>query len=268
MPLLKAQPHRPATRDAIVLDLGDLGRQAAKLRSHAEAQAETILAEARAEAARLTAGAAEAGERRGYEAGFARGQTDGTQQGRAEAAESFGQQLTELQSSWSAAAQEHDTLAKAARQEATSTALQLAAALAEKVIHRCVEHDHELIVRQVRSALDHVLEPTRVRIHIHPDDRPTLDEVLPAMVKALDVVEHAELVKDATVGRGGCVVQAGPATIDATVQTQLDRLSTLLLGDQKGNPPTTPKAIADAASASSPPDPSEPSDTPDTPDAP
>lgn len=236
MPLLKAQTHQRASKDAVVLDLGDLGRQAAKLRAIAEAKAETILARARDEAEQLTTGATEAGDRRGYAEGLERGRAEGLEQGKTQALQQHAQQLQQVQQNWSTAIAEYEQRFLDCEREATATALQLAVKLAEKVIHRCVDTENTLIVEQVRAALAYVLEPTRVKVRVHPDDRAPLAEAMPGLVDELDQVAHAEVVDDADVSRGGCVVHAGPATIDAQVETQLDRLASLLLGHPRPCP--------------------------------
>ena len=42
MPVLRNQQSRPAMKDAVVLDLGDIGAQAEKLRRAAEAKAQIM----------------------------------------------------------------------------------------------------------------------------------------------------------------------------------------------------------------------------------
>ena len=55
MPVLKQSGSRLAIKEAVVLDLGDLGRQAAQLRLAAEAKAAKIIGEAEKEAGQLVA---------------------------------------------------------------------------------------------------------------------------------------------------------------------------------------------------------------------
>jgi len=71
MALIKAAQTGDLQREAIVLDLGDLRRQAADLRAAAEATAERIVDEARRQAKALTDGAAERGHAEGLERGKA-----------------------------------------------------------------------------------------------------------------------------------------------------------------------------------------------------
>jgi len=45
----------------------------------------------------------------------------------------------------------------------------------------------------------------------------------------LGVCEHADLREDVAVGRGGCVVRSARGSIDATIETQLERIAATLL---------------------------------------
>ena len=240
MPILKSKTHRDASKDAVVLDLGDLGRQAAKLRAMAEAKAEGILSDARVQAQKLTAGATEAGDQRGYEQGLERGRLEGREQGKAEALSQHAEQFRQLQQRWSDAIAEQEKRFIDCEREAKAAALQLAVKLAEKVIQRSVETDDDLISRQLQEALSHVLEPARVKIQIHPDDRDTLHAAMPGLVESINHVTHADLIDNPNLTRGGCVVSAGPAVIDAQIETQLGRLASLLLGEPRPCPPTQP----------------------------
>ena len=91
MALIKQAESAGATREAIVLNLGDLRREADRLRSDALAERDRILAEARAERDRILEGAAERGYEDGYREGFAKGveqgQSDGAEKAYAECVE-------------------------------------------------------------------------------------------------------------------------------------------------------------------------------------
>ena len=68
MAVIKSRQSDPLMHDAVVLDLGDLNRQAAEIIERAEAEASVIVADAREEAARLVGEASG----RGHEEGLTR----------------------------------------------------------------------------------------------------------------------------------------------------------------------------------------------------
>ena len=258
MPILKTKTHRSAEKDAVVLDLGDLGRQAAKLRAIAEAKAEAILTAARDEATRLTQGAAEAGDQRGYAEGLERGRAEGFEAGKAEAKAQLTKELAALHTQWSDAVASYEERFALLEREARAATLELAVKLAEKVTHRRIDADATLVIDQLAAAFSHVLEPARVKVRIHPQDRPTLAEAMPHLLERFDHVAHAELIDDDTVGRGGCVLSNGPCTIDARIDLQLDRLASLLLGPPPAEAPEASKADVDADVPGPNPDPRPP----------
>jgi flagellar assembly protein FliH len=226
--------------DAIVLDLGDLRRQATDLRGQAEAQAKRILADAREQARRLTEGAEAIGRQAGFDAGYAAGLEEGNKVGHVGGLAQASAALMKLQEAWIAAAQTWDEQRRQMVLEAQQSVLELAVEMARKIVQRVPRIDPSIVVDQVSAALDHVTRPCDVVITIHPQDRPLVEQALPALVRNLSQTQHASLAEDANIAPGGCVVTYGRGQIDATLKTQLDRLVHTLLGDEP--PITTPPA--------------------------
>lgn len=243
MPVLKAKtPQTPATpKGAVVLNLGDLQADADRLREAARAEAEQILERAReqgrAEAERLHAEARAAGEACGREAGHA----EGLEAGRAEAAAAWEAQLQGLNDGWLEALVGFETHAVSAAQAAERGVIELALKLAEKVVHRHVETvGAAALVDQARAALALVLDPCKLRLRVSEADHESgvLASALPEVLDRARQAEAVELIPDGAITPGGCVVEHGHGTIDATLETQLARLAELLLGgDQASSSP-------------------------------
>ena len=81
MPIIKADNAVNLVRDAVVLDFGDLSRQAARLRAKAEARASQIMTNAEAQAAQLIEGAEAVGFDQGRTEGFEQGKQEGLAEG-------------------------------------------------------------------------------------------------------------------------------------------------------------------------------------------
>ena len=73
-----------------------------------------------------------------------------------------------------------------------------------------------------------MLRPTDVTVSINPADRAALEEAMPRLAAGLPNLTHVRLVDDLGVTRGGCVISYGHGRIDATIETQFDRLVELL----------------------------------------
>lgn len=253
MAVIKSQNAQTLLKDAVVLDLGDLRRQAAALQQAAQAQARRIIVQAQEEAARLTAGAHakgfEKGLREGLDKGTQQGLTEGRKQGHAQALEQTSAQVQQLQQAWIAAAGAWDAQRQEMDRQARSAVLDLALALAEKIVHRTVHVDRGVVVDQVAAAMNCLLRPMDVTVRIHPADREILQEAMPGLLAQFPQFRHVHLLEDAAVGRGGCVLTHGQGQIDARVQTQLSRIAELLLPEPET--PTNPaldRAGSDSAS--------------------
>lgn len=235
MALIKGAASGSMTHDVIVLDLGDLRKQADELLSRARASAQHIIVEAKAEAAQLRSGADKQGHAEGHETGHAEGLEVGRAQGHAQAMAEAKEQLDRLQQSWTAAIESWEADRREMMIDARQSLLELALAVAKKVVHRTPHVKPDAVVDQIHAAIDYVVRPGDITIRIHPDDRAFVAEALPAIVQAAGQVHHAELVDDASIGRGGCVIAYGKGTIDATLDGQLDRIIETMMPAQTGN---------------------------------
>lgn len=260
MTVLKGEQARSATRQAIVMDMNDLQRQAAVIIARAGERARQIieasrtandgqLAGMRAEAAE----AAEAGRRAGFEAGVAEGREEGRRQG----AEEAGAEMTaavaamgRIEQTWIAAAGQWDEQRRRIQREAERAVIEFAMAMTRKIIHRAVVCN-DVVVDQVAAALSHVLRPMDLVIRIDPSDRESVERELPRLVAAVAGLEHVRLVDDPAVGRGGCVIDCAQGRIDATVQTQLNRVVELMVpaGDEPAPEPSEAPRDADQQAA-------------------
>ena len=287
MPVLKQQRSTPLIRDAVVLDLGDLGRQAEVLKAAAQQRAQRILQEAREEAKRITEGAAETGRAEGHAQGLEQGLAEGREQGRAQALAEGQSQVEQVTQTMAAVASDWQQHRAAIEAEARAGVLRFALKFAEKLTHRVIEVHPEVVVDQVAAALRQVLEPTDVVIHTHPEDRPILEEVLPGMLQNLSQIHHVSCYEDEAVGRGGCVLGLQGGEIDATLDTQIRRIVELVAPETlepadppfeeadvvgEASDPAQPVGSADAADAAAPGPPDPPpapprSDPPPSPDA-
>ena len=262
MPVIKRDGAKDLVKDAIVLDLADIVQQGEALRRAARQDAERIIAEAQAERERLIADADATGHAQGLARGLTEGQAKGEAQGRAAAEASTRDRLDALQANWATALEEFithkDHLVVACKQDV----LRLAISIAERIVHRTIQHDPGVIEDQIESALHLVAKPTRAVIAVAPGDLELAREVLPGVVSRLEGVEHAEIIEDDSLSAGACVLRAeAGGEVDASISTQLVRIAELLVpgisaGASGGTAGTTVKSETgedeDEASSGSP----------------
>jgi flagellar assembly protein FliH len=113
--------------------------------------------------------------------------------------------------------------------------VELALAVADKVIAREARVDREIVLNVARAALSEVHDATDLRIHAHPDDVALLEarwqEMLPR-----SMAEHSELVADDLVDRGGVVVETRIGFADSQLKTRLNQIVTAFQAVLDGEP--------------------------------
>ncbi len=229
MPLIKNANSAGLIKSAVVLDLGDLDRQAKRIVEQAREQAKTIRDEAKQKADALVAGA----DAKGYEQGMQRGLTEGKELGRREGREELldelRPQLEQLIQSWADALNQWDAQRGEMLLSAREDVLAFAVAMAEKIVFRTIEADDSIIEDQLAESLALLSKPSNVAIRINPQDRDLVEEVLPELLRATTDCRHATITDDPTMTRGGCIVRTIGGEVDATIETQLDRIVEAIL---------------------------------------
>ena len=103
-------------------------------------------------------------------------------------------------------------------------AVQLAMAIAERMIHREISLDRGLLCGMARVALDRLGEHASATIRLHPDDF--------AAVSAGQTSDWAndqiKVIPDSIVSRGGCLLQSDFGFMDVDVAAQFRELSRAL----------------------------------------
>lgn len=229
MPVLKQHNNVPAMREAIVLDLGDIGAQAARIRASAETQAQQIIAAAEAKAEKIVRERSVQAQETGYAEGLEAGVQEGRQAGRAEALAQASEQLAQLTAAWSTVIGEWEQQRHEMEREARQSVVDFALATAEKVVHRVIQVDEGVVVDQAAQALSLVLSSHNASVRIHPVDRPLLNDAIPQLLGELSSIEHIDLIDDEAITPGGCIVSFGQGEIDATIETQMQRLVDMIL---------------------------------------
>lgn len=238
MALLRPSELSGLPRDAIVLDLGDLASQGRQLSAAAQARADRIIADAKAERDRILAGAYEAGYGKGLEEGRAAGRKEGCKAGEATALSECRDRLSKLDAAWSASLASFESGRDNLLQSARADFLSLALRVAERVVKRRIECDPSVVIDQVASAMTQVSRPTGIQVSLHPDDIPLVQAAMPEMGKTLAAARHATLTPDGALQRGCCIVRSeGGGEVDASISTQLARITDAIL-------PTCPKVEA------------------------
>ncbi len=203
----------PRTRLAIFPELARHGAASADAaaKAHAavelgERQAQTLMEAARRKAAALM----EAGHR------------EGTLQGRAEALAQAQTGLQELAESVRSATERLQALETACRAQADEMVVNLALAVAERILHAEIVRDPAAILAVVRNALALLPSPGEIVIRIHPDAVALLQAHRDALQDTVPDAQSLRIVGDPAVSAGGCLLETPHSLVDATFPAQLE----------------------------------------------
>lgn len=189
-------------------------RDASRLRSARE-RAAAVVEQARRQAEEALRQA----RREGFEVGF----REGLQQGREQAREEVRREARELLERLQALVEDALRRREQALREAEADIVELALAVAEKVVHRQVEEGPEVTRAVLHSllALEGLAASAgRVEVHVNPQELEWLARG-PADALRPDGPVHIEWVPDPGVSPGGCVVESDLGIIDASLETRL-----------------------------------------------
>jgi flagellar biosynthesis/type III secretory pathway protein FliH len=131
---------------------------------------------------------------------------------------------------WRAAVQVLATAADAVRatrsrwlDTAEANLYALATAVAHQVIDREVSIEPELVLELVRRALDEIDAESPVTVRVHPHDLSLVQARLGAAGNEGEQIEIA-FAADASLSRGGCVVETPRRLVDGRIETALQAL--------------------------------------------
>ncbi len=166
----------------------------------------------------------ENGYREGYREGFDKGLAEGEAEVRQRAA-----RLQELLDQLEAPFEELD-------EAVIEQTAQLAIAVARQIIRRELHTDPGQVVGVVREALKALpIVARHIRVYLHPEDAALVREALSLQDEADDGSQTWRIVEEPLLSRGGCRITSENSTIDATVETRLQRVITGLLGGERAS---------------------------------
>ena len=129
----------------------------------------------------------------------------------------------EIQQALSLVAQTEQLRLESARQ-AEFNIVELALAIAKKIIHRETALDSGIVVEQVRQLVQTIAEKGLITIRVHPSEITHLQTLRAFVVGADGQPARLSFEGDESIQPGGCIVESGRYFIDATVDTQLKKI--------------------------------------------
>jgi len=219
-------------RQLTTIDLADHLAEAHKVVDEARSRARAITAEAKRAAAAALQTAKKEGYTTGHEKGYQEGFEEGQARGLKEARERFNREQTTLRNAFDATVTEFDTRKRDLLIEARHDVLEFAVALARRAAKRVGELDRTAATTNLEEALRLVADKTDVTVQVNPIDAETMRRFADDLTSRVGQCEHVNIIEEPSVAPGGCTVVAGGTEIDAGIDTQMDEIVRLLVGQR------------------------------------
>jgi len=131
--------------------------------------------------------------------------------------------------------------------EAERAVVDLAVALAHRVTGIQAEIDHQVLVRVIRTALEHLGEGSNLEIKIHPDDLQIARRFVQKWVEKVAQDAVIKVLPSDHVGRGGCMIEGREENIDARLEEQFQVLQQALRAAVYGEDDEGENAVSEDA---------------------
>lgn len=152
-------------------------------------------------------------ERRAYAQGFSEGEKAGIETGM--------KKVAPVLKNFEQAKEELEKVRGQIYSRVERETVELALAIARKIVFQEVRTDREVILRVVREALKRTNEAANVKIRINPSDFNILKNNENMFGAEMNSLENLHLIKDDRINDGGCMIETEMGEIDARIETQL-----------------------------------------------
>lgn len=229
--VIKAGQDFKLVKQLTTIDLADHLAEADKIVAEARRQAQAITTQAKHDAHVALQDAKEKGYAVGNEKGHQEGFEAGKTRGWAEARERFTREQATLCSAFGAALTDLNARKRDLMIEARHDTLEFAVALACRAARRIGELNRSAAAANLEEALRLVSNKTDVTVRVNSIDVETMRRFADDLVARAGGCEHVRVIEDDSVIPGGCVVTTGGSEIDAGIDTQMNEIVRLLLGE-------------------------------------
>jgi flagellar assembly protein FliH len=219
-----------------VLSLASIEERAAEIMRAAESRAQALAQEGR----RASEIAFESERQRGYQQGLEEGRVSGHAEMRNAAVAAAAQLRAEakqdldyLINTLTTAIGQIESERRRLLAEAESGLLEVALAVGGRVCSLAIGQSLTPALPLVRELLASLRQRVDVELRINPTERDSLEAAASELLAAAGRSNHVAIIADPDVSRGGARLVSREGTIDATIETQLDRIAAALLGTRE-----------------------------------
>ncbi|MEN6413194.1 MAG: FliH/SctL family protein [Veillonellales bacterium] len=202
--------------------VGAAEAEANKIITDAKAKANACIEEANQQIEIITQQAATTGRQQGYE--------EGMQQGKQAALEQMQQGLNDAVAKAEHVLAMSDQEAKEMIASAERQVIDIAMAIARKILAREIEENPMAVLPIVKTALDKVRDQDQVVIRVNQEDFDMVLQAKQDLQKMIGREQGLRITADQAVDIGGCMIETPNGTVDARLDTQFAAVQQVLQG--------------------------------------
>ena len=111
-------------------------------------------------------------------------------------------------------------------EDSEAQVIELVLQISNKVVKAISENEKEVVVRNVKAALAKVKSRTDIIIRVNLEDVDISTSKMKEFLNKVEKVKNITVLEDATVSKGGCIVETDFGHIDARISSQLREIET------------------------------------------
>ena len=119
---------------------------------------------------------------------------------------------------------------KALQRTVERDAYRFAIAVAERIIRRDVTLTDDIVVTQIKEAIQRIVGVESIKLRVHPSDEGAVRTHRAVFLSSLDNLRDVVIETDEGMERGGCIIESASGNVDARISTQLRQIETSLFG--------------------------------------
>ncbi len=119
---------------------------------------------------------------------------------------------------------------KELQQSVEQDAYRFALAVAERIIRREVTLTDDIVITQIKEAIQRIVGVESIKLRVHPSDEAVVRSHRGVFLASLDNLRDLVIETDEGVERGGCIIESTSGNVDARISTQLRQIESSLFG--------------------------------------
>ena len=156
------------------------------------------------------------------------------QRGRQEGSTAVESKLDATLQALTQALEDVNRLRESVARNSSQDMLRMVMAISEQVILSSLEVKPELVLSLIENALNSSVQADSYRIRVSTQDFELVNQQKPLFLASISGLKNISISSDAEITPGGCRVESDFGDVDATIETQLEKIREVLVGAMAG----------------------------------